>query len=86
MGNGLDASMTESWGGRNLGIAAAAAVAIWLKSPIAYIAAFVASIFRELGDLIGTLKADTINMGMLAFIVVLLVIWVYGIYIANKAR
>ena len=75
-----------SWGGRNLGLGLAAAVAIWLKSPIAYMAVFVGSICREIGDLIGALSAPEVSMGMVIFILVLIPIWIYGIYVAHNAR
>ena len=46
-GQGMDPTMNVSWGGRSLGLGLAAGVAVFLKSPNAYIAAFVGGLGRN---------------------------------------
>ena len=89
-GQGMDPSMSVamnfSWGGRSIGLGLAAGVAVFLKSPIAYIAAFVGGLGRDLGDLIGHLGQSEMNIGVIVGIVVFLIAGVLGIMAANKAR
>ena len=86
VGNGMDDFMGPSWGGRNLGLAFAAIVAILLKSPIAYIATLVGWIGRDVGDIVDNFASGAPQMPIVIFAVVLIAIWVYGIIAANKAR
>jgi hypothetical protein len=83
---GMDPSMNVSWGGRHLGLGLAAGVAVFLKSPTAYIAAFVGGLGRDLGDLIAHVGKSETNIGVLVGIVVFLIAGVLGIMAANKAR
>ena len=83
---GMDPSMSVSWGGRHLGLGLAAGVAVFLKSPTAYIAAFVGGVGRDLGDLIAHVGKSEPNIGTLVGIVVFLIAGVLGILAANKAR
>ena len=83
---GMDPSMSVSWGGRHLGLGLAAGVAVFLKSPTAYIAAFVGGLGRDLGDLIAHVGKSEPNIGILVGIVVFLIAGVLGIMAANKAR
>ena len=83
---GMDGPMSISWGGRTVGLGLAAGVAVLLKSPIAYIAAFVGGMGRELGDLLGELNRAEPDIGVVAFIVVFLIAGTLGIIAANKAR
>lgn len=51
--------MALSWAGRNLGLAVALLVAVFLRSPSGYAVAFAGSIFREVGDIVASLSGDT---------------------------
>lgn len=86
LGSGMDASQTVSWGGRNLGLGLVALGAIVLKSPTAYIAAFLGGIGREVGDLLESFQAETPNMPIVIIAVVMLVVWIIGLGYANTAR
>ena len=44
--DGLDSIMSLSWGGRSVGLGLAAGVAVLLRSPVAYIVAFVGGLLR----------------------------------------
>ena len=85
-GQGMDPAMSVSWGGRHLGLGLAAGAAAYLKSPTAYIAAFVGGLGRDLGDLIAHVGKSETNIGVLVGIVVFLIAGVLGIMAANKAR
>ena len=87
-GQGTDVNplMNVSWGGRHLGLGLAAGVAVFLKSPTAYIAAFVGGLGRDLGDAIAELGKSETNIGIIVGIVVFLIAGVLGIMAANKAR
>ena len=86
LGQGVDPSISASWGGRSLGLGLAAGVAVFLKSPIAYIAAFVGGLGRDLGDLIAELGKSETSIGVVGGIVVFFIAGVLGIISANKAR
>lgn len=86
IGNGMEDFMGASWGGRNLGLAAVSVVAISFRSPIVYLAAFISSIIRELGDIIQLLGAETMDWPVAIFAGVLIVVWAFGIKFANQAR
>ena len=85
-GNGLEDYMGGAWGGRNIGLAIVAAIAIWLKNPVAYIAAFAGGIARDAGDIIEQFQADEVGWPLVGFAAVLIGVWVFGILAANKAR
>ena len=78
--------MSIAWGGRTLGLGLAAAVAVFLKSPTAYIAAFVGVVSGELGNLIGELGKSESKIGVIVGVAVFLVGGVLGTLAANKAR
>ena len=86
LGQGVVPSISASWGGRSLGLGLAAGVAVFLKSPIAYMAAFAGGLGRDLGDLIAELSKSETSIGVTAGIVVFFVAGVLGIMAANKAR
>ena len=83
---GINESMSISWGGRSVGLGLAAGLAVFLKNPGAYIVAFVAGVSRDLGDLIGHFFRSEANIGVILFLVVFLIAGVLGIIAANKAR
>jgi hypothetical protein len=85
-GQVMEPSMSVSWGGRHLGLGLAAGVAVFLKSPTAYIAAFVGGVGRDVGDLIAHLGKSETGIGVVIGIVVFLIAGVLGIMAANKAR
>ena len=81
--------MSASWGGRHLGLGLAAGAAVLLKSPTAYIAAFVGGVGRDVadvGDLIGHLGLPETEIGIVLGIAVFLIPGVLGIVVANRAR
>lgn len=90
LGQGMDPSlstaMSISWGGRQLGLGLAAGIAVLLKTPSAYIAAFVGGVGRDLGDLTAELSKMEPNQGVVLGIVAFLVPGLLGIWFANKAR
>ena len=83
---GMNPSMSVSWGGRHLGLGLAAGVAVFLKSPTAYIAAFVGGVGRDVGDMIAHITKSEQNIGIVVGIVVFLIAGILGIVVANKAR
>jgi hypothetical protein len=85
-GQVMEPSMSVSWGGRHLGLGLAAGVAVFLKSPTAYIAAFVGGVGRDVGDLFAHLGKSETSIGVVIGIVVFLIAGVLGIMAANKAR
>jgi len=85
-GQGGEPSMSVSWGGRHLGLGLAAGVAVMLKSPSAYMTAFVGGVGRDVGDLIAHLGRSEMSIGVLVGIVVFLLAGVLGIMAANKGR
>jgi len=85
-GQDMKAWVGISWGGRQLGLALAAAIAVLLKSPTAYIAAFVGGVGRDVGDLIAELGKAEPSLGPIAGIVVFLIAGILGIVAAHKAR
>ncbi len=78
--------MSIALGGRQLGLGLAAGVAVLLKSPAAYIAAFVGGVGRDVGDLIAHVGKSEPTIGVMVGIVVFLIAGVLGIRAANKAR
>ena len=85
-GHGMNPAISTSWGGRTLGLGLIYGIAILLKSPNAYIVAFVGGIGRDLGDILGELNESEPHVGIIVGIVVFFVAGVLGIVAAYKAR
>jgi len=84
-GNGFEPFMNPAWGGRGLGMAIMAGAVIVIKDPFAYVALFVASIAREIADLLQFAQAETFNVGLGVPAIVLLVVWGAGLFYAATA-
>ena len=90
---GISDFVTVSLGGRNIGMGLAAGVAVLLKNPSAYIAAFIGGLARDLGDLAagivraeaGTVSAEQMIWPSL-FLIVFSIAGILSIMAANKAR
>ena len=50
-----DTVVGRQWGGRNIGIGVALLVAVVLREARAYVAAFAAGLFRDVGDLVASI-------------------------------
>ncbi|MEE8387426.1 MAG: hypothetical protein V3R65_02525 [Acidiferrobacterales bacterium] len=83
---GINESMSISWGGRSFGLGLAAGVAVFLKNSNAYIVAFVGSVSRDIGDLIAHMDKTEPSIGVIIGILVFLIPGIVDIVIANKAR
>ena len=83
---GINESMSISWGGRSIGLGLAAGLAVYLKHPTAYIVAFIGGMGRDLGDLAGELSKQDPAKGIVLFLVVFLILETLGIIAAQKAR
>ena len=66
-------NLASAWAGRMAGTGAALLVAVWLRSAGAYAAAFAASIFRELGDLVAAMSGTAEGFPLPVVAIVLLV-------------
>lgn len=66
-----DTVVGRQWGGRNIGLGIALLVAVVLRDARAYLAAFAAGLFRDIGDLVGAIDDG-------ASVVVPLVVLVLG--------
>jgi len=86
LGLAMEPAMTASWGGRHLGLGLAAGLAVFLRSPNAYLAALVGGIGRDAGDLVGHLAKPGASLGVLIGIVVFLIVGVLGVVAAARAR
>lgn len=84
-GNGFETFMNPAWGGRGLGMAIMAGAVIVVKDLFAYVALFVASIAREMADLLQLAQAETFNVGLGVPAIVLLVVWGVGLVYAATA-
>ena len=84
-GLGFENFMTPAWGGRSFGLSVFALIAILLKDRKVYLAMFVASITREVGDLIQLLSAETMDWGLGIPTIILLIVWILGAYYSAKA-
>jgi len=84
--HGDDFGMNLSWAGRNIGLGLIAGFAILLKSPTAYIVAFIGGLSRDLSDLIGELSKPEVNPGIVIFLLIFLLAGALGLIAANKAR
>jgi hypothetical protein len=76
----------DSWGGRSLGLGLVAAMAVIMKSPILYVAAFAGGLARDAGDLIEELAKAESSAPVTAFIAAFIVAGALGLWSANKAR
>ncbi len=85
-GQGFESFMTPAWGGRSFGLSVFAAAAILLKDHRVYLAMFIASIAREVGDLIQLSQAETMNWGLGAPTIILPIVWILGAYYSAKPR
>ena len=50
-----DSVVGRQWGGRNMGLGIALLIAVALRDARAYLAAFGAGLFRDIGDLVGSI-------------------------------
>lgn len=78
--------ITAYLGGRSFGIGVVFAVAVMLKSPATYIAAFIAGAAREIGDIFGELTVIEPSMGIMAVEAGFALVCLFAAYLANKAR
>lgn len=67
-------TQTIGWGGRELGVAVGAIMALFMRSPIAYLIIFVIGTFRELSDLLEALDETPANTTSAVSVGVFLVI------------
>ena len=67
LGQGADIEplVNASIGGRSLGIGVAAGLAVFLRSPSAYLVVFVGSVVRDIGDLVTELSRTDPSTGIL---------------------
>ncbi len=84
-GGGLMETHTVGWGGRELGIAIAAIIALILRSPAAYLVIFVAGIFREVSDALEALAETPANMMSAAMISVFIVLGLICAWFSYRA-
>lgn len=85
-GQDINPLMNVSWGGRQLGLALATGLAVYLKSSSAYLTAFIAGLARDVTDLITELTVNDPNLGMLSVFVGLIIFGVIGVVYAYAAR
>ena len=78
--------ITPYLGGRSFGVGVVFGLAVLLKSPATYIAAFVAGAAREIGDVFGELTTEMPSMGTVAVELGFAVVCLFAAYLANKAR
>ncbi len=84
-GNGALESHNISWGGRQIGLAAVALIAIWLRNTAVYFAAFIGAAFKEFSDMLelfATGTADTMGVG---FLVVFILAELVGAFFSFRA-
>ncbi len=79
-------AISTSWGSRTLGLGLIYGIAILLKSPNAYIVAFVGGLGRDLGDLLGELNESEPHISIMIGTAVFFIVGVLGIVAAYKAR
>lgn len=82
----VESGFALSWAGRNFGLGLVALAAVLLKSPVAYLVAFLGGVSRDVSDLIGEMGKVDPNAGIVAFLVVFLGAGIAGLYFANRAR
>ncbi len=70
-GNGMMETQTVGWGGRELGIAIGAIIAVVSRNAMAYLIVFVAGVFRELSDALEALAERPANTASAVMIGVL---------------
>lgn len=83
-GNEVNALMGPAWAGRNLALALISLLAIFWKSPVLYIAAFLGSICREIGDMVEIYQSEPTSIPLIIFAAGLLPVWAYGLTCALK--
>ena len=69
-----------------MGIGVAAGLAVFLRSPSAYLVVFVGSVVRDIGDLVTELSRTDPSTGILGGISVFTIVGILGAVAANKAR
>lgn len=65
-----DSVVGRQWGGRNIGLGVALLVAAALREARAYVAAFAAGLFRDIGDFVGALDDGASPIVPIVFLVV----------------
>ncbi len=81
--------LAVTWAGRNAGLGLAMAIAFYLRNSAAYAAAFIGSVFREIGDLLSLLAGEFSIGGLIGIGVFLLLdvsAFVLSIRAALKSR
>ncbi len=78
--------VAASWGGRSLGLGLVMAMAVWMKSPIVYVAGFAGGLARDIGDLIQELGKAENSAPVVALIALFIIAGTFGLLAANKAR
>jgi hypothetical protein len=85
IGNGLMEPHTVGWGGRELGIAVGAILALILRSPAAYFVIFVIGIFREISDVLEALAETPTNTTSALMIAVFIVLGAISAWFSYRA-
>lgn len=78
--------ITPYLGGRSFGVGIAFAVAVLLKSPATYVAAFLAGAAREIGDVFGELTVAAPSMTTVAIELGFAAVCIFAAYLAYKGR
>lgn len=81
-----DPTMTVSWGGRTLGLAIVTGMAVYLKNPLLYMAAFAGGLARDFGDLIAEMSKTEPSTGITVGIVLFILLGIGGFMAANISR
>ncbi|PCI86351.1 MAG: hypothetical protein COB24_10155 [Hyphomicrobiales bacterium] len=81
-----DPGMTVSWGGRTIGLAIVTGMAVYLKSPILYMAAFAGGIARDFGDMIAEMSKVEPSTGATVGAVLFILLGIGGFIAANISR
>lgn len=77
--------ITPFLGGRSFGMGLVFAVAVLFKSPVTYIAAFIAGAAREIGDVFGELTTAMPSMSTVAIELGIAMVCLFAAYLAYKA-
>lgn len=81
-----DPGMTVSWGGRTIGLAIVTGMAVYLKSPILYMAAFAGGIARDFGDFITEISQAEVSTGATVGAALFILLGIGGFIAANISR
>ncbi|MGH1493794.1 MAG: hypothetical protein ACRBK7_31105 [Acidimicrobiales bacterium] len=65
-----DSVVGRQWGGRNIGLGVALVAAVLFRDARAYVGAFAAGLFRDIGDLIGALDGGDSPIVPIVFLVI----------------